>query len=251
MAQENLDADNDIQIEDWTTDSGGTTFLWAHIGKASGDTDFIKCATGATADPDETYIADLEDSVIIDSDVVGIVNAHVRARTLATSSGRIGILPFFAGSKQEKNTGALTNSFADYGPFNHASWNGDWTAAQVDAGTVDIRAFKSGKQVDIDFELSEAWIEMNYTLAGAGQNASLISAGLVSRGLISPSGLVGCLPFILARSWSPPIIVGLDGDRIKCVTIANCLPMAKSTRWIMSRIAPCGMRTAGGILIAA
>lgn len=147
MATETLNI-NTIN-ETWAGASGFNT----DIDEAIADADGSLYGPGPEADAADFG---LSASAVEDADAVTNVSITVRLKKGGTAGTETCDVNFLidAVDKGTVNTGALTTSFANYGPLNTAGWNVDWTAAEMDGAEVRLTPRQSGmpgsNAVDLD-----------------------------------------------------------------------------------------------------
>ncbi len=109
---------------------------------------------------------------VADGDTVTQVDIVVRCREGAGSAGsnRIGAALYINSTLQsESQTGNMSTAFSDE-TLNHASWNSDWTEAQLNALQVYIYARQVGKAESATWEVDAVDVVITYTPSGPGDD---------------------------------------------------------------------------------
>lgn len=149
--------------EGWTGASGAATDIDETIAGADGSA----YGPGGEADPADFG---LTSTVVVDSDTVSRVDITVRLRRSGTAGQEQADVQFLVGGLIQGSTfstGNLTTSFADYGPFNSAGWNNDWTQAQLNGAQIRLTPTQSGKPGTNAVDIDCADVVVTYTGASA------------------------------------------------------------------------------------
>lgn len=141
---------------------------------------------------------DCTSTVVVDADTVNSVSIRMRYKSsVGTGSNWVDVELWIGGSSQGTTRVGLINDTSWHNTVvPNTGWNNDWTAAQLNGAQIDVESIQTGKSAAFQFDISEIDIVINYDLDDQ-QSAHLVNAGMVNRGLVSKSGLIGCVGGIL------------------------------------------------------
>lgn len=180
MAEDLLDPNGDV-LANWTRDPANTTnFSAVDEGYGSpDDNDFVTISTEGTIDE-----YDLESTAVVDADTVTAVAVRIRARVAGAGTNAIDITLNIGGTNATTRQ-ALTNG-AGFAGFivTNATWDADWTAAQLNAATVEIQSIQSGMPESATWDVSVVDVRVTYTPAPTGLPEGLRSIDSLYQALI-------------------------------------------------------------------
>lgn len=168
MAFELLNPNGDSSIV-WTPTPGGTSHIVIDETIASvDDADYIQSTTEGDID-----VYDIENSVVADADTVIAVRIRFRGKTSGAGTNSIGFEVFLNSTWQTQVNQSVANddTEATY-LINDASWNSDWTAADMDALQVRVQATQMGKPSSGVWTVTCFEVEIEYTPSGGADPAS-------------------------------------------------------------------------------